>query len=246
MTSGESCAIINHVAAVMQQTKYKNADMAESADALASGASPRKGVEVQVLLSAPKRTLECSGVLFLSFYGKTGKELQMQALPETKRLFLREWTMQDLDAWAAILSDAEVMRYYPKPFDRQKVQDWIAWNLENYRTDGFGLWAVHLRATGELLGDCGITMQQIHGQRLPEIGFHMKKSVWGQGYATEAAKGFPAFHCYQKSTNLSSRRVAEKLGMTLQETYADPVNTVTSVYAITRTEFFANTQNAIR
>ena len=180
----------------------------------------------------------------------------MQALPETKRLFLREWTMQDLDAWAAILSDAEVMRYYPKPFDRQNVQDWIAWNLENYRTDGFGLWAVHLRATGKLLGDCGITMQQIHGQRLPEIGFHMKKSVWGQGYATEAAKAclawgmqqtdFPAFHCYQKSTNLPSRRVAEKLGMTLQETYADPVNTVTSVYAITRTEFFANTQNAIR
>ena len=259
LTSAESCAIINHVAAVMRQTKYKNADMAESADALASGASPRKGVEVQVLLSAPtlyfvcnskfpcieyadmaesadalasgasprkgvevqvllsapKRTLECSRVLFLSFYGKTGKELQMQPLPETKRLFLREWTMQDLDAWAAILSDAEVMRYYPKPFDRQNVQDWIAWNLENYRTDGFGLWAVHLRATGELLGDCGITMQQIHGQRLPEIGFHMKKSVWGQGYATEAAKAclawgmqqtdFPAFYCYQKSTNLPSR-----------------------------------------
>ena len=112
----------------------------------------------------------------------------MQALPETKHLFLREWTMQDLDAWAAILSDAEMMRYYPKPFDRQNVQDWIAWNLENYRTDGFGLWAVHLRATGELLGDCGITMQQIHGQRLPEIGFHMKKSVWGKGYATEAAR----------------------------------------------------------
>lgn len=139
----------------------------------------------------------------------------MQPLPETKRLFLREWTMQDLDAWAAILSDAEVMRYYPKPFDRQKVQDWIAWNLENYRTDGFGLWAVHLRATGELLGDCGITMQQIHRQRLPEIGFHMKKSVWGQGYATEAAKAclawgmqqtdFPAFYCYQKSTNLPSQ-----------------------------------------
>lgn len=179
----------------------------------------------------------------------------MQALPETKRLFLREWTMQDLDAWAAILSDAEVMRYYPKPFDRQKVQDWIAWNLENYRTDGFGLWAVHLRATGELLGDCGITMQQIHGQRLPEIGFHMKKSVWGKGYATEAARAcltwgmqqtdFPAFYCYQKSTNLPSRRVAEKLGMTLQEIYADPVNTFTSVYAITRTEFFANTQNAL-
>ena len=123
----------------------------------------------------------------------------MQALPETKRLFLREWTMQDLDAWAAILSDAEVMRYYPKPFDRQKVQDWIAWNLENYRTDGFGLWAVHLRATGELLGDCGITMQQIHGQHLPEIGFHMKKSVWGQGYATEAARACLIWECSRPS-----------------------------------------------
>lgn len=173
----------------------------------------------------------------------------MQALPETKRLFLREWTMQDLDAWAAILSDAEVMRYYPKPFDRQNVQDWIAWNLENYRMDGFSLWAVHLRATGELLGDCGITMQQ-----LPEIGFHMKKSVWGQGYATEAARAclmwgmqqtdFPAFDYYQKSTNLPSRRVVERLGMTLQEIDTDPVNTFTSVYAITRAEFFAETQNA--
>ena len=57
---------------------------------------------------------------------------------------------------------------------------------------------------------------------------------------------FPAFYCYQKSTNLPSQRVAEKLGMTLQEIYADLVNAFTSVYAITRAEFFANTQNAIR
>ena len=83
----------------------------------------------------------------------------------------------------------------------------------------------------------------------------MKKSVWGQGYATEAAKAclawgmqqtdFPAFYCYQKSTNLPSRRVAEKLGMTLQETYTDPVNAFTSMYAIIRTVFFAETQNAL-
>ena len=56
---------------------------------------------------------------------------------------------------------------------------------------------------------------------------------------------FPAFYCYQKSMNLPSRRVAEKLGMTLQEIYADPVNTFTSVYAITRAEFLAETQNAL-
>ena len=57
---------------------------------------------------------------------------------------------------------------------------------------------------------------------------------------------FSAFYCYQKSTNLPSRRVAEKLGMTLQEIYADPVNTFTSVYAITRAEFFAKVQNDLQ
>lgn len=56
---------------------------------------------------------------------------------------------------------------------------------------------------------------------------------------------FSAFYCYQKSTNLPSWRVVEKLGMTLQETDTDPVNAFTSMYAITRAEFFANTQNAL-
>ena len=51
----------------MQQTKYKNADMAESADALASGASPRKGVEVQVLLSAPENDVQFLYVILFIF-----------------------------------------------------------------------------------------------------------------------------------------------------------------------------------
>jgi len=56
---------------------------------------------------------------------------------------------------------------------------------------------------------------------------------------------FSAFYCYQKSTNLPSWRVVEKLGMTLQETDTDPVNAFTSMYAIIRTVFFAETQNAL-
>jgi len=56
---------------------------------------------------------------------------------------------------------------------------------------------------------------------------------------------FPAFYCYQKSTNLPSWRVSEKLGMTLQETDIDLVHTFTSVYAITRVKFFTETQNAL-
>ena len=77
----------------------------------------------------------------------------------------------------------------------------------------------------------------------PAINQHGRESLFHMGMQQT---DFPAFYCYQKSTNFPSRRVAEKLGMTLQEIYADPVNTFTSVYAITRAEFFANTQNAIR
>ena len=72
---------------------------------------------------------------------------------------------------------------------------------------------------------------------------HISESLFRMGMQQT---DFPAFYCYQKSTNLPSRRVAEKLGMTLQEIYADPVNTFTSVYAITRVKFFAKVQNDLQ
>lgn len=70
---------------------------------------------------------------------------------------------------------------------------------------------------------------------------HISESLFRMGMQQT---DFPAFYCYQKSTNLPSWRVVEKLGMTLQETDTDPVNAFTSMYAIIRTVFFAETQNA--
>ena len=72
----------------------------------------------------------------------------------------------------------------------------------------------------------------------PAINQHGRKSLFHMGMQQT---DFPAFYCYQKSTNFPSRRVAEKLGMTLQEIYVNPMHTLTSVYAITRAEFFAET-----
>lgn len=102
---------------------------------------------------------------------------------ETDRLILREYTQDDFDAIYEILSDVETMKHYPKPFDAEKVHYWINWNLENYKTFGFGLFAIVLKETGKLIGDCGITMQTINGKIKPEIGYHIhkdyqRKSFW--------------------------------------------------------------------
>ena len=104
-----------------------------------------------------------------------------------------------------------------------------------------------LKETGELIGDCGITMQNIHGQHLPEIGYHIRRDLWCRGYASEAARAcmdfifthtsFNSVYSYMKYTNAASYGVALKNGMTFIEEYDDPINTRTRVYAITREEW---------
>lgn len=161
---------------------------------------------------------------------------------ETERLLLRPYTPDDFSALHAIFSDAETMRYYPGPFSEEKTRQWIDRNIRRYREDGFGLWAVVLKETGELIGDCGITLQPIHGQMLPEIGYHIHKAHQGRGYATEAARfcvqlafhrfHFPAVYCYMKHDNWPSMGVAGRLGMVLCDLYPDPVNGFTRVFRL--------------
>ena len=144
---------------------------------------------------------------------------------ETSRLILREFRTDDADALALVLSDPETMRFYPAAYDRAGVENWIARNLRRYADDGHGLWAMILKATGELIGDCGLTVQDVDGSNEIEIGYHVRRDLWGQGLATEAARacrdyGFarlPVEHLISliRPENLSSRRVAEKNGMTI-------------------------------
>ena len=94
---------------------------------------------------------------------------------ETERLSLRELTPEDFMPLYEIVSDPETMQHYPAPFDEERTRGWISWNMENYRRYGFGLWAVVLKETGEFIGDCGISIQNIDGEMLPEIGYHIHK-----------------------------------------------------------------------
>lgn len=166
---------------------------------------------------------------------------------ETERLMLREMTEADFDALYGIFSDRHTMQHYPAPFDEAQTRAWIARNQARYAEYGFGLWAVILKETGEVIGDCGVTIQNIHGQNLPEIGYHIRRDLWRQGYASEAARAcqayafehtsFNAVYSYMKYTNEASYGVAMKNGMRFVEEYADPVNMRTKVYAITREEW---------
>jgi RimJ/RimL family protein N-acetyltransferase len=145
----------------------------------------------------------------------------------TQRLTLRQMTNADLDDIAALLSDEEVMRYYPRPKTRSEAQRWIDWNQRLYADHGFGLWTVELRATGEFVGDCGLTVQHVDGVDEIEVGYHVRAGLQGKGYATEAATATRDFAREQvgldrliaiiNPANTPSRNVAEKIGLTVEK-----------------------------
>ncbi|QHC58148.1 GNAT family N-acetyltransferase [Rathayibacter sp. VKM Ac-2760] len=140
----------------------------------------------------------------------------------TARLHFREMTEADLDLLAELLGDAAVMRYYPAPKTREEAVEWIAWNRRNYERDGVGLWIIET-AGGDFVGDCGLTWQSVNGVPELEVGYHVRSSLHGRGYATEAAAA-----CLELARrnglanrlvaivhpeNTASRRVAEKIGL---------------------------------
>lgn len=165
---------------------------------------------------------------------------------ETERLVLREYVQEDFSDLKDIISDAETMKYYVKPYDDKGVQRWLDWSRDNYKKHGFGLFAIELRETGEFVGDAGITLQPIDGEWLPEVGYHVNKNFWRRGIASEAARAardwafcnrdFPALYSYMTVENIPSQATAKSLGMTKIKEYFDGEENL-AVYKITREEW---------
>jgi RimJ/RimL family protein N-acetyltransferase len=165
---------------------------------------------------------------------------------ETVRLRLRRFRREDVDAVFAVIGDDVAMRYYPKTFDRRDAERWIERNVRRYGDDGYGLFAVTLKDSGEVIGDCGIIKQNVAGETAMEVGYHFRRDQWGHGYATEAARAcmgmaFGAFGAAKvisliRPENTPSRRVAERNGMQLERQvvhYGLPH----LVYAMSREDF---------
>ena len=146
---------------------------------------------------------------------------------ETGRLLLREMTQEDYPALAAILQDPQVMYAYEHAFSPGETQAWLDRQRDRYALYGHGLWAVVLKETGRMIGQCGLTWQVWRDSTVLEVGYHLRRDCWGRGYATEAARaciryafevlGAPRVHTIIRDTNLASQAVARRCGLKVSD-----------------------------
>jgi [ribosomal protein S5]-alanine N-acetyltransferase len=177
---------------------------------------------------------------------KLGAPASTVIILETERLLLRLFEPEDSEALAGVLSDPIAMQWYPRPFSRPEVEQWIVRNWARYQDEGHGLWAMVLKRSGAMIGDCGLVTQEVDGERLIEVAYHVRRDHWGRGYATEAARACMkyAFETLKaervisliRPENQPSWRVAEKNGMKVwkQTTKSESLHLV---YAMRREEW---------
>ena len=155
--------------------------------------------------------------------------MESNTMIETKRLKFRRFSQEDFWDLSQILQDPEVVYAYEHTFTDQDVQDWLDRQLKRYQNDGFGLWALIRKDTGEMVGQAGLTWQDCEGEKVLEVGYLLKKRFWHQGYATEAAAACRDYafsqlkakkvHSVIKTDNLASIRVAERIGMNREKEF---------------------------
>ena len=148
---------------------------------------------------------------------------------ETDRLYLREMNQNDFHSLCKILQDEDTMYAYEGAFSNEEVQEWLDSQISRYQQWKFGLWAVILKETQEMIGQCGLTMQPWKDKEVLEIGYLFERSYWHRGYATEAAKACKkyAFEILKanevcsiiRDTNIASQNVAVRNGMTKMDTW---------------------------
>ena len=152
-----------------------------------------------------------------------------RSILETDRLYLREMEQSDFDALSRILQDEKTMYAYNGAFNDAETQAWLDNQIARYQKYGFGLWAVALKESDEMIGQCGLTMQPWKDGEVLEIGYLLQRAYWHQGYATEAAKAckeyaFTKLHADEvcsiiRDTNIASQKVALRNGMTIMDSW---------------------------
>ncbi|AYG83809.1 hypothetical protein DWB77_06010 [Streptomyces hundungensis] len=170
----------------------------------------------------------------------------------TPRLLLRRWTDDDLVPMADINADPEVMRWIGDGSVRdleQTAEDIENWE-EEWDEEGFGLFAVELLASGELIGFAGLSVPEFQPAGVPDvqISWRLGRPFWGQGYASEAAHATLEFALQDRGldgvisithlSNTASENISRKLGMDLASEVRHPVHkTPQHIHTIDLTEY---------
>lgn len=152
-------------------------------------------------------------------------KLKKDYIFKSERLGFRNWTENDLTEFGKINADLEVMEHFPKPLTEKETAEFIDRLKKHYTKNGFNYFATEILESGELIGFIGLAFQDYKTDFTPavDIGWRLKKSAWGKGYATEGAKKCLQFAfnelnlekiistCTEK--NSKSENVMKKIGM---------------------------------
>mgnify|MGYP002641944800 FL=1 len=170
----------------------------------------------------------------------------------TKRLILKELTLDNLDDLRNILQDNITMTYYGGAFSDELVTLWLLRNLERYQTKGLGLHAVYLKNSNKMIGQCGISYQDVEGKDVLEVGYLFNKNFWHKGYATEASQAFIDYafthldadiiYSTIRQTNTPSIKVAKRNHMTVYQEYIKEFNDELMphyLYGVTKDVYYA-------
>lgn len=165
---------------------------------------------------------------------KSTEKLNSKYLFTSERIGFRNWNDNDLEEFAKINADPEVMEHFPKQLTVTETFDFIQRLKRHYDTHGYNYFATELLGTGELIGFIGLAYQTYESVYTPsvDIGWRLKKDAWGYGYATEGAKkcldlAFNELNidslistCTEK--NIRSENVMKKIGMKREGLFNHP------------------------
>jgi ribosomal-protein-alanine N-acetyltransferase len=144
----------------------------------------------------------------------------------TERLVMRRWRDSDLEPFAGLNADPEVMEHFPATLSRAESDAFVARIEARFERDGYGLWALEVAETGRFIGYTGLAPHTFPAHFTPavEVGWRLPRLAWGHGFATEAARAALAFGferarleeivSFTATTNVRSQAVMRRLGMT--------------------------------
>ena len=148
---------------------------------------------------------------------------------ETERLLLRPHTLDDYEALCEILQDPQAMYAYEHALPDWEAREWLERQIARQEKFGYSPWAVILKESGRLIGQCGLSWQETDREDELEIGYLLNRVYWHKGYAAEAAiacrdyafdvLGQERVCSIIRDNNLSSQAVARRMGMKPERTF---------------------------